>query len=304
MKRLPLSLCCLTAAALFCIRPFPAAARLFGTASLERDIRALTDTVRATVGVAVVFGESDTLLVGNDRRYPMMSVFKFHQALALLDRLERRGLPLTTSIPVRKSDLLPDTWSPLRDARPEGGYELTAAELLTYSVAQSDNNVCDLLFRYLGGTESVNRYVAGLGLGDTEIVADEEAMHRDPTKQYLNRTTPLAAVRLLERFRRGELLAAEYGAFLERTMFATATGPNKLRGLLPREVAVAHKTGSAFRDENGVMVAENDIGFVRLPDGRSYSIAVFVMDSREDDLTNAQIIARISRLVYDCFLEK
>ena len=37
----------------------------------------------------------------------------------------------------------------------------------------------------------------------------------------------------------------------------------------------------------------------RLPDGRSYSIAVFVMDSREDDRTNAAVIARISRLVYD-----
>ena len=47
------------------------------------------------------------------------------------------------------------------------------------------------------------------------------------------------------------------------------------------------------------MVADNDIGIVRLPDGRSYSIAVFVKDSREDDRTNAAVIARISRLVYD-----
>ena len=46
-------------------------------------------------------------------------------------------------------------------------------------------------------------------------------------------------------------------------------------------------------------IADNDIGFVRLPDGREYSIAVFVMDSREDDRTNAAVIARISRLVYD-----
>ncbi|MFR0775136.1 MAG: hypothetical protein ACLSH3_15795 [Alistipes finegoldii] len=42
---------------------------------------------------------------------------------------------------------------------------------------------------------------------------------------------------------------------------------------------MAHKTGSAFRDAQGVMVADNDIGIVRLPDGRSYSIAVFVTDS-------------------------
>ena len=145
----------------------------------------------------------------------------------------------------------------------------------------------------------MDRYIAGLGIGETVIVADEETMHRRTDNQYLNRTTPLAAVRLLELFRRGELLSAAYGDFLLETMFATETGPDKLRGLLPADVAVAHKTGSSDRDGRGVKIADNDIGIVRLPDGRSYSIAVFVMDSREDDRTNAAVIARISRLVYD-----
>ena len=256
MKRLLLLCCCLAAV-------LPLSAR---NGSLERAVRALTDSVRATVGVAVVFGDGDTLVVNNGHRYPTMSVYKFHQALAVLDRLERRGLPLTTRIPVRKSDLLPDTWSPLREACPDGG-RFTVAELLAYSVAQSDNNVCDLLFRFLGGPEVVNRYIAGLDAGEAAIVADEETMHRHTDNQYLNWTTPLAAVRLLERFRRGELLSAAYGDFLLETMFATETGPDKLRGLLPADVAVAHKTGSAFRDAQGVMVADNDIGIVRLPDG-------------------------------------
>ena len=38
--------------------------------------------------------------------------------------------------------------------------------------------------------------------------------------------------------------------------------------------------------------------FVILPDGRKY-IAAFVMDSYETDEDNANIIARISRMVYD-----
>ena len=288
MKRLFLLCCCLAAAVSLSARP--------GT--LERGIRALTDSVRATVGIAVVFDDGDTLVVNGFRPYPMLSVFKFHQALAVLDSLARGGLPLATRIPVRRSDLLPDTWSPLREVCPAGG-EFTVAELLTYSVAQSDNNVCDVLFRFLGGTEAVDRYIAGLGIGETVIVADEETMHRRTDNQYLNRTTPLAAVRLLELFRRGELLSAASGDFLLKTMFATATGPDKLRGLLPPGVAVAHKTGSSDRDGRGVKIADNDIGIVRLSDGRSYSIAVFVMDSREDDRTNAAVIARISRLVYD-----
>lgn len=124
MKRLFLLCCCLAAAV-----PFSARGE-----SLERALRAVIDSVRATVGVAVVFGDGDTLAVNGGRCYPMLSVCKFHQALAVLDRLDRRGLPLTTRIPVRRSDLLPGTWSPLREACPGGG-RFTVAELLTYSVA-------------------------------------------------------------------------------------------------------------------------------------------------------------------------
>ena len=100
MKRLFLLCCCLAAAV-----PFSARGE-----SLERALRAVIDSVRATVGVAVVFGDGDTLAVNGGRCYPMLSVCKFHQALAVLDRLDRRGLPLTTRIPVRRSDLLPGTW--------------------------------------------------------------------------------------------------------------------------------------------------------------------------------------------------
>lgn len=94
MKRLILLCCCLAAAA---FRP--------GPGRPERDIRALADSVRATVGVAVVFDDGDTLVVNGSRPYPMLSVFKFHQALAVLDSLARGGLPLATRIPVRRSDL-------------------------------------------------------------------------------------------------------------------------------------------------------------------------------------------------------
>ncbi|MFR6429750.1 MAG: class A beta-lactamase, partial [Parabacteroides merdae] len=43
----------------------------------------------------------------------------------------------------------------------------------------------------------------------------------------------------------------------------------------------------------------NDIGFVLLPDGRTYSIAVFVKDSEESFAENSKIIADISRIVYE-----
>ena len=275
--------------------------RIERRAALEREILAIVDSMRATVGVAAVLGPGDTLAIGPHIAFPMASVYKLHQALAVLESLDRGALPLDMPIPVGPSDLRPDTWSPLRDARPGGGYELPIAELLTYNIAWSDNNACDLLFRFLGGPETANRHIERLGLGDTAIATDEQTMHADPTTQFLNRTSPIDAVRLLERFRRGELSNARHTEFLLRTLLATVTGPNKLKGLLPPDVRIAHKTGNGFRDRQGIMAADNDIGIVFLPDGRAYSIAVFVTESRECDSLDAAVIARISRCIYDYF---
>ena len=44
--------------------------------------------------------------------------------------------------------------------------------------------------------------------------------------------------------------------------------------------------------------ATNDLGFVILPDGTRYTIAVFIKDSAENPETNARIIADISETVY------
>lgn len=90
----------------------------------------------------------------------MMSTFKFPLALAVLERLDKQGLPLETELFISKPDLHPDTYSPLREARPEGNFKITIGELLKYSVALSDNNACDILIDYLGGTSALQNMSA------------------------------------------------------------------------------------------------------------------------------------------------
>ena len=50
--------------------------------------------------------------------------------------------------------------------------------------------------------------------------------------------------------------------------------------------------------------ADNDLAFVRLPDGTTYYMAVLVANSFEDDRTNDATIAGISRIVYNYFVER
>ena len=84
-------------------------------------------------------------------------------------------------------------------------------------------------------------------------------------------------------------------------MTNTVTGPNKIKGLLPKGTLVAHKTGySGAKD--GVVAATNDIGVVQLPNGEAFAIAVFVTNSRENEKTNDGLIAQISKAAWDYFL--
>lgn len=188
----------------------------------------------------------------------------------------------------------------LRDSFPQGGFNIDIADLLKYTLQQSDNNACDILFQYQGGVDAVNQYIHSLGVTDCAIVCTENDMHQDESLCYQNWTTPLAAARLLEIFRKEALFPQEYKDFIYQTMTECQTGQDRLVApLLGKEVTIGHKTGTGDRNAKGQQVACNDIGFVLLPDGHAYSIAVFVKDSEENNQENSKIIADISRIVYE-----
>lgn len=271
---------------------------------LRQEIQDIIQDKKATVGVAIIFDGTDTLTVNNQYRYPTMSVYKFHQALAVLDYLNKHNLPLEQQVYVSKSALLPETHSPLRDKKPEGNFYMPIKELMQYSVSQSDNNACDILFNFLGGTAPVEQYIKNLGIQQIAITKTEQEMSEDFDNQYGNWTTPYAAVQLLEIFLQQKLFASNYKIFLSDALIQTSTGKDKIKGLLPSGTIVGHKTGMSSRNSNGVKAGDNDLGFIKLPNNKNLSIAVFIVNSTEDDRTNAEIIARISKAAYDYFKVK
>lgn len=266
---------------------------------LRDRISKIIENKKATVGVALIVDGKDTLTVNNDFHYPTQSVYKFHLALAVLDYINKNDLSLDHKLFIKKRDLLPNTHSPLRDDYPEGEIYMSIADILKYTVSKSDNNGCDILFRFLGGPLVVDQYIRDLGMTDFSIAKTEEEMHTTWDIQYINWSTPYTAALVLEKFRTGNILSDSSHAFLWRTMVETITGTDKIKAGLPKDILLAHKTGASFRNVKGLNAAENDIGIIQLPDGRFYSLVVFVADSMEDQKTNTGIIAAISKVVYD-----
>ena len=276
---------------LLCLIPTIICAQNF---SLEDQLKQAIKGKKAEIGIAVIIDGKDTVTVNNDIHYPLMSVFKFHQALALADYMGKQQQSLNFELTIKKEDLKPDTYSPLRDSFPQGGFNIDIADLLKYTLQQSDNNACDILFQYQGGVDAVNQYIHSLGVTDCAIVCTDQ-----------NWTTPLAAARLLEIFRKEALFPQEYKDFIYQTMTECQTGQDRLVApLLDKKVTIGHKTGTGDRNDKEQQVACNDIGFVLLPDGHAYSIAVFVKDSAENNQENSKIIADISRIVYEYIILK
>lgn len=276
----------------------PVAAQI-NRAALEKQLKEVIAGKKAEVGIAVIINGKDTLTLNNDVRYPMMSVFKFHQALSVANYLEQNELPLSTLIHIRKSDLKPNTYSPLRDKYPQGDIDLSVGELLTYTLQLSDNNACDILFDYTGGTKKTDNYIRSLGIDHFSISQTEYDMHRDLSACYQNWTSPLDAAKLVELFVTRPLIADVYQEFIKHTMITCETGKDRLpKPLLNTKAVIGHKTGTGDINAEGQLIGINDVGFIYLPDGQRYTIAVFVKNSEESAPATAQIIADISQVVY------
>lgn len=265
---------------------------------LRNDIAKIIDGKNVTVGVALIVDGKDTLTINNDFHYPTQSTYKFHLALAVLDYLHKNNISPDHKIFIKKEELLENTWSPIREEFPEGNIEMSIANLLEYTVSRSDNNGCDILFRFIGGPDVVDKYIRSLGVSEFAIATTEEEMHGPWEVQYANWSTPYTAAQVLETFRTKDILPEEFHDFLWKLMTESPFGKNKIKALLPEGTIVAHKTGSSFRNADGLNAADNDMGIIQLPNGTYYSLVVFVADSMEDDATNSRIIADISKTVY------
>ena len=274
-------------------------------AELKKEISKITEGKKATVAVSVLGIDFPFQYNNNnaEKKLPMQSVFKYHIALAVLDLVDQGKLSLDQKVFIKKSELLPNTWSPIREKNPEGNFEMPISELIEYTVAMSDNVGCDVLLRLIGGPKVVHNFLISKGAKDTQIVYNEEIMQSAWKNQYENYTTMKSATRLLKDFYKGKILSKKSTEFLLAVMYRTSTGLNKIVEQLPKYAKVAHKTGSSGKNDAGLTGAENDIAIITLPNGKTYAIAIFVSDSTESYDVNCKMISDISKVVFE-ILEK
>ena len=256
---------------------------------LTDSISRIVSACPGEIGVAIIINNTDTVKVNDKSVYPMMSVFKVHQALALCnDRLDSK------------------TWSPMMKDYSELVISLTVRDLLRYTIAQSDNNASNLMFKDMVNVAQTDSFIATLiPRSSFQIAYTEEEMSADHDRAYFNYTSPLGAAMLMNRLFTESIVSGEKQSFIKNTLKECVTGTDRIVApLLDKErVSIAHKTGSGYVNENGILAAHNDVAYICLPNNVCYTLAIFVKDFKGNESQASQYVAHISEVVYSLLIQ-
>lgn len=306
----------------------PAAAPNDSQARVHAEITRLASTIDGVVGLAAWTLDDTSHVVGlnTDRAFPMASTYKVAIAAAVLARVDRGELALTTLVPVPRSlyvasDIIASRF-------PHEGVALSIHNLLELMLTQSDNTATDVLMAQAGGPEAVTAWLRGQGIDGQRVDRDTAHLLRDffglddgpmeasfaaavardpalPARGGLpyapfdddprDTSTPAAMAALLTRLFAGEALSPSSTEVLASIMARCRTCDARLRGRLPPGTQVADKSGTVGGTVNAV-------GVVTLPDARQMVVAAFVMRSAAPVAERERVIAEITRTVRDYFL--
>lgn len=297
---------------------------------LQAELERLAGTSGGTLGITAIHLESGVeISVRGDERFPMASTYKVPIAVRTFQQVDRGELRLDSLVTLAPGDLHPGSGT-LTELFHQPGVTLPMLTLVELMLIISDNSATDLVLKTAGGPAAVTARMQELGLGirvdrptvrliadfvgipslpsddvdpdtfrslaDAVSAEDQAAAARRFDADPRDTSSPREMAGLLAALHRGELLSPGSREELLDIMSRTSTGPGRIRGLLPPDADVAHKTGT-------IGGTTNDVGILTLPDGAGHvAVAVFVREASSDIPTRERAIAQVTRAVYDYFL--
>ena len=290
------------------------------TRAVDQRIQELIDGFGGTIGIAAhKLGTDERVMLNPDTVFPTASSFKAALLYTLFRLADAGAVDLGARIELEDRHRVPGS-GVLQDL--DAGAVLTVKDIATLMIVMSDNSATDMIYDLIG-RDAVAESLRELGMNDTHLPLGcwgilaglRDLDPNDPALTYAelkrrlgqeqgwwdcaalaetpanNVSTPRDMLRLMEAIYAGEGLTQQgRDGVLDILMRQKIS--DRIPALLPFGVRSAHKTGS-------VKGVRNDVGLVFAGD-TVYSIAL-MSKGAEDDYEVTQLLARLSRAIYDAF---
>ena len=244
--------------------------------ALRTNIERLTHTVNAKWGIYIKCLETNEEIALNaDEQMDTMSVIKLPLLVEAFRQINAGKFNLSDRITLHNEDKRPGTGI-IRTM--DEGVQLTVKHLLTLMIIVSDNTATDMLFRQVGGTETVNKLMKNYGLTQTRATGttkewfdalraslSPDAFHREG-KHPFGLSSPRDIGKLLEKIKTGGAVTKQASDQMLQVMRGQV-----YRTRLPKYVTnfnIPHKAGD-FLPYIG-----NDVGIFESPT-RNIMVSVF-----------------------------
>jgi len=238
--------------------------------SLEQRLSSLATENPGEYGFAALdLGTGAVVSFNGQRAFPMASTMKIAVAATYLSQVDAGFRSLDDSIG-----------------------DASALSLMDRMIVHSDNRATDRLIAALGGPIVVDNWLRAHGLSGIRVdrnIAQLLSDRRD-LQDVRDSSTPTAMLGLLRVIDSANALRPESRATLMDMMRRCATGSNRIRGILPPNVTVEHKTGTL----NGYT---GDVGYLTLPGGRRIAVVFFARGGSN----RPAVIATAARAIYETF---
>ncbi len=182
--------------------------------------------------------------------------------------------------------------SPADDSQQElytlTGKRVPLSELVYQMIIMSSNLATNIIMEMVDG-KNVTQTMRSLGAKDIQVlrgVEDNKAF----AKGLNNSTTAYDLMLIFEKIAKHEVVNAKACDEMIRILL-DQTHNTLIPALLPKEVKVAHKTGT-------ITGVHHDSGIIFLPDGKKY-VLVILSKNLEDDEAATRSMARVSQMIYE-----
>lgn len=311
------------------------------------DIEAKSNTI---LGITAIHIEKNKIISHHGNMpFFMASTVKLPIAMTFLNRIDEKKDSLDRVIKLDASNSVPGSGN-LHYLFEKKALSISLRQILKYMLIMSDNSASDTILRLVYGPEAVTKRMSALGFNnilinrsiletflDTNSV--DHALLKKPRPVYSwnqafnhvplskkvqawqrfqrdkrDTTTPNDMAKLLEKLYKQQALSKSSTAFLLQVMENCRTGRSRIKGLLPNNVKVAHKTGTwaidelnylRYPDSKNLYRFASDVGIITLPKNKGHiAIAIYVKSKSPNDHVRSRAIALSSRAIYDHFMSQ